>query len=64
MIVQFEVIICLKELLENDVNNTIDYSMLLQKVTPIMFLLLDNFNNPKSIFPLTSFLKSVLTKSS
>ena len=29
MIVQFEVIICLKELLENDVNNTIDYSMLL-----------------------------------
>ena len=29
-----------------------------------MFLLMDNFNNPKLIFPLTGFLKAVLTNSS
>ena len=62
-VVRFEALDCLSLLVKNDNNNELDYPLLIGLTTPISINMLKNFQTPKLLVKLNTYLLTVFEKS-
>ena len=62
-VVRFEALDCLSIMINNDENNELDYPYLIELTTPISISMLHDFQTPKLLIKLNTYLMSIFKKS-